>query len=221
MSVWQQIAQFAVNFLFPPHCPLCGKIVNNDGDWCPLCLDNALFVRRLELFPLSGVFVVGKYKGGLRKLLNRLKYKKQIGVMRKINTFLAAAQSELLPNIAALAANTVAVPVPLHRNREQERGFNQAEIIFGEFLNKAGIESQRLLVRHKETKPQFSLTPAERQQNLHEAFSPAENAADIRGKNILLLDDIVTTGATLKNCAAVLLRNGAAKVYALVLASDG
>ena len=113
----------------------------------------------------------------------------------------------------------MAVPVPLHEARYRERGFNQVELIFGAWLEGQGLPLEQALVRTKQTGPLYRMRPSERRQSLKDAFSMARDA-DVSGKHILLLDDILTTGATLSACAAVLRRAGAARVDVLVFASD-
>ncbi len=219
MNIITTIGTALLNFLFPPRCPLCGEFVAASDAWCPSCIASALSVRRLNLTGLSGVFVLGKYSGGLRKIIHRLKYERQTSARRQVHFFLQAADSHLTALRRQLPADIIAVPVPLHELRERKRGFNQAEVIFSDCLNKVGITTARLLSRPKATKPQFNLNPAQRRQNLIGAFALPEGAT-VRGKNILLLDDILTTGATLTACAKILHQSGAAAVFALVLSSD-
>jgi len=113
----------------------------------------------------------------------------------------------------------MAVPVPLHKERYRERGFNQVELIFGDWLKGQGLPLERALVRTKRTGPLYKMRPAERRKSLKDAFSVAQDV-DVSGKRILLLDDILTTGATLSACAAVLRHAGAERVDVLVFASD-
>ena len=91
----------------------------------------------------------------------------------------------------------------MHEARYRERGFNQVELIFGAWLEGQGLPLEQALVRTKQTGPLYRMRPSERRQSLKDAFSMARDA-DVSGKHILLLDDILTTGATLSACAAVL-----------------
>ena len=100
----------------------------------------------------------------------------------------------------------MAVPVPLHEARYRERGFNQVELIFGAWLEGQGLPLEQALVRTKQTGPLYRMRPSERRQSLKDAFSM--RGIRLSGKHILLLDDILTTGATLSACAAVLRRAG-------------
>lgn len=209
-----------LDFLFPPHCPVCHAYVRKQGDWCSSCLQEAQKTH-LILLPapmysvIKAAWALGIYRGGLRSLIHDLKYKKKRSVLPYIRSFLQAADF-VLPE-----AYDFAVPVPLHKRRERQRGFNQVEAIFGDWLQGKGVPLRRALLRIRETKPLYDMTPQERKQNLSRAFALAPGMErEIAGKHILLLDDILTTGATLMACAAVLKQAGAARVDVLVFASD-
>ena len=171
------------------------------------------------LAALDDAWAVGFYGGALGMLVRDLKYRGRRGVLPYIHAALAAAK---LPE-QFLAAD-LAVYVPLHEAREKERGFNQAELIFAEWLKAKVIPVRPLLTRMRSTAPQYGLGEKERRKNVCGAFSLSEagkgGAGEIAGKSIVLLDDILTTGATLTSCAAVLKQAGADSVYALALASD-
>lgn len=210
--------QLLLDFLFPPHCPVCHAYVPKRGDWCAACLQEAQKPHTILLSApmrslIGTAWALGIYRGGLRGLIHALKYKKQRGTLPYIKTFLAHT-ALVLP-----ADYDFAVPVPLHRQREKWRGFNQVEIIFQDWLTQKGILLRRALVRKKKTIPLYDHTPQERREILRQAFALADDI-DVKGRNILLLDDILTTGATLHACAAVLKQAGAAHVDILVFASD-
>jgi len=122
-------------------------------------------------------------------------------------------------NVNILMQVSTAVPVPLHEEREKARGFNQTELIFREWALSKGMSWQRALVRSRSTTPQFGLGADERIKNLSGAFCLSE-CSDVRGKCLLLVDDICTTGTTLRECAKVLRKGGAEKIFGLVLSSD-
>ena len=219
-----------LSLLFPPRCPACGRYVETRGGWCDPCLHAAIRVRRLALTPmqrsvLAAAWTLGSYEGALRDLVRALKYQGRTEHLRAIAVFLRAASPALcrllqedggarLPG----ARFDAAVAVPLHAARERQRGFNQTERIFASWLADEGLAMERLLVRVKETRPQYGLSREERARNLMNAFAPAAGAA-IRGRRILLLDDIFTTGTTALHCAEVLRRAGAVQVAVLTLAS--
>ena len=215
------LAEALIEFIFPPHCPVCGEYVKHKGFWCSECFRQTEEIRRLPLDAetfavLDGVWSLGRYSDGLRTLLIPLKFNMKRDRLPYLQRFLAAA-GENLPDEIKTAA--LSVPVPLHEEREKKRGFNQTELIFRQWALEKGFSWQRALVRTRSTVPQFGLGAEERSKNLSGAFALSEHA-DVRGKSILLLDDICTTGTTLRECAKVLRKGGARRVYGLVLSSD-
>lgn len=108
------------------------------------------------------------------------------------------------------------VPVPLHPKRQKWRGFNQSAVIGQILSKKIGLDYQEALKRTRYTKPQVELSGKDRRQNIRNAFSLTKSY--ILSPNVLLLDDVWTTGSTLKECAYVLKRGGAKKVWAITLA---
>jgi ComF family protein len=111
----------------------------------------------------------------------------------------------------------IIVPVPLHPTRLRERGFNQARLLAELLSARISIRCKRVLKRIRYTTTQTALDRAERIENLHNAFRLRKNA-DVRGLQVLLIDDVVTTGSTLSECARVLKRAGAISVYAATAA---
>lgn len=212
-----------MDFLFQPRCPICRAYVEEVGNWCDGCLAKTARPHRLPLtVPMLGAiseaWAVSRYHGGTRDIVRALKYRGQRSVLPYIRTLLTRVIAD--KNIAQiLAAVDLAVPVPLHAKKEKERGFNQTELIFECFLAEQNIKLVKVLERTRPTQPMYQLTAAERAANLKGAFA-LKPAADVRGKNILLLDDILTTGSTLYECARILKKAGAVKIYVLVLASD-
>ncbi|WP_075429172.1 phosphoribosyltransferase family protein [Selenomonas sp. GACV-9] len=211
------------DFLFPARCPLCHKYVQNKGDWCEQCLRQACQPMRLPVSApmqpiLGNAWALSVYRGGTRELIRRLKYRQQRSALPYIRRLLSTAAKD--EGIAALLAwCEIAVPVPLHVSRERQRGFNQAELIFGEWLQEHGVSMVRALQRVRSTQPMYQLTLEERRTNLKGAFAVCAAAA-VADKRVLLIDDILTTGATLAACCQELERAGAAEIRVLVLASD-
>ena len=114
--------------------------------------------------------------------------------------------------------NFIIVPIPLHHRRERERGFNQAKLLAEIITKKFNLELKDCLKRIKNTKPQSQLKNSEkRQSNVSRCFS-AVNPNLIKGKNIILIDDVFTSGATMNEAIKILKANGAKQIIALVLA---
>ncbi len=218
-SLWKAV----LDFLFPPHCPGCRCLVEKPGQWCSVCLARNLHPRRLPLSPVmaklitGGAWAVGGYDGSLRRLLRRLKFQRDRAALPALQGLLAYA-AEALP--VKLWQGTVVVPVPLHEDRYRSRGFNQTELIFQKWSEAKGLCWSDALCRSRYTQPQYGLAAHQRRENVQGAFAVrAGSGSSIRGQQLLLVDDILTTGATLEACAQALHRAGAASITVLVLAS--
>ncbi|MFQ3577686.1 MAG: ComF family protein [Verrucomicrobiia bacterium] len=151
-------------------------------------------------------------RGVARNLVHKLKYNTQ----RSAATPLAYFMSEALNDEPwARLVTPLLVPVPLHKRRLRERGFNQSTLL-AESLSKArGWPVVELLVRTRATPTQTALDRSQRTRNLSGAFevNPKHSPAIFAGRSVLLVDDVVTTGATVHECASVLLKAGAGDVY--------
>lgn len=195
---------------------------------CPEC------ARRNRPFPL--VRAAGLYDGPLKEAVHRFKYAGR----RSLAAPLAGLLAEVLagPDFtpagfpcakeAACSAGGAQpltgggwaiVPVPLSPGRLRERGFNQAALLARQLARRLDLPlMERALVKRRETAPQVGLSHRDREKNLSDAFAAAQNAA-LPGKNVLLIDDVFTTGSTISAAADILLRAGAGQVYGLVLAA--
>lgn len=208
-----------LNFLFPPRCPNCSAYVEHRGAFCADCavclvgLHTIACPREAREY-LAGIRAFAHYRESVRDLLRALKYQKKKSVLPALHAILAAGEQAL----AGLPRTLTAVPVPLAPERARTRGFNQVEEIFAPWLAAHDIDVCSLLIRTRETAPLYERTRAERQKELRGAFAVTEGA-DVTGQDILLVDDIMTTGATLTECARVLKCAGAQRIYAFVLAS--
>ena len=152
----------------------------------------------------------GVYEGRLRALIHLLKYRKM--------TPLASPLAERMRGlIGALGPVDVVVPVPLYRSRLWGRGFNQALTLSRLIARPAGLPLSNALCRRKRTRPQAGLSHSARRRNVEGAFAVRDRGA-IRGKRVLLVDDVMTTGATATACAKVLKQAGAVSVAVLTAA---
>ncbi|HLZ70618.1 MAG TPA: ComF family protein [Dehalococcoidia bacterium] len=156
------------------------------------------------------------YRGGARRLVTAVKYGGQYALAAPMAALLAAAWPGW-----RLAADLV-VPVPLHSWRRRSRGFNQAEKLARPMAQALGLTcAPELLLRTRATSPQArTISEAERRANIYGAFACADETR-IKGRRLLLVDDVTTTGATLGACADVLFQAGAEAVYGLAFAIAG
>lgn len=199
-------------------CHICGEAVNvpEHSEEQPLC-----GMCRRAAPQYTRAFAYGSYDGGLRGLIHLLKYQQIRPAAELLGGLLASA----LQALEQVELTTVlVVPVPLFRAKARQRGFNQAELLSRtalKHLNKEssfGIElHSRNLRRIRSTVSQTGLTSHQRRKNVRGAFSLSRPEA-IRGRNILLIDDVYTTGTTLNECARVLRSAGAEKVWVATVA---
>ena len=196
-----------VRYLHSPLCVRCGALFGdgNGGDHlCGNCL------RRSPPYLLARA--VALYAPPVSTLLHLLKYRTDRTVLSTLKHI--AAPFDFGP----FASCDLIVPVPLHLKRLRERGMNQSLLLAHIFFSK---ETQAIrpgcLVRTRDTVPQTSLGGKERRKNLRAAFAVG-HGADISGKSVCLVDDVLTTGATVIECAGTLLRAGAKEVRVLTMA---
>lgn len=191
----------------PYVCVCCGLPLESAAplhgvDRCGLC--------RLRTYAFDLARGFGVYEGSLRRLIHLLKYDK----MRPLARPLAACMARRLCELGPL---DMIVPVPLFVLRKWRRGFNQADLLAGALSQESGIPwSRRILRRVRATPPQVGLSHHQRRLNLAGAFAVRGEA--VRGRNVVLVDDVMTTGATLDACARVLKAAGATRVAGLTAA---
>lgn len=178
---------------------------------------------RAEAPPFDRARSFGLYTGKLRQLVLRLKFGGEDRLGLRLGALLAGPWESLSEE--SQRGPALLVPVPLHASRRRERGFNQSELLARGLVRaltgrKDGITprvASDCLRRDRVTPPQTGLSVSARRENLRGAFS-AENSAALQGQTVVLIDDVMTTGATLSACARTLRRAGAAHVLALTLA---
>jgi ComF family protein len=172
--------------------------------------------------PFERAVAYGHYEGRMRDLIHALKYDSLLSVAPKLGEILARAIAQIAPEAPA---EMLVVPVPLHRSKLADRGFNQARLLAGAAIAclRRSHAAWRLtlapstLMRLRVTESQAGFTPRQRRLNVRSAFGVSDPAA-VFGKHILLVDDILTTGATARAAARALLQAGAESVWVATLA---
>jgi len=209
------------DFIFPPVCFGCGAREVPDALICQDCL-NALYRYPLPTHggPKSVIVhlrSLGNYVPPFSSLVHELKYRNRT----KLAPLLGDALTSLMMTDAVLKQADLLAPIPLHPARLRERGYNQSELLARRVAQLTGIPLVGALRRVKNTKSQARIVDAKkRKDNLKGAFAVTDAEA-LKDKQVLLIDDVTTTGATLDAAAQVLKAAGARTVYALVVAQAG
>lgn len=191
-----------------PRCGTCSHPFDGMVDEleCPNCRGHAFHFD-------SGVAVM-RCVGPVRDLMHRFKYGRERALRRLLGSWLAEALDD--PRLAGVEPDML-VPVPLHPTRERERQFNQAQELAEWVTRLRGVPTVGALRRRRYTVTQTRFDRKRRMQNLRDAFEVSQNAR-VTDRHILLVDDILTTGSTLDECARVLVEAGAASVNAIAVA---
>lgn len=232
-----------LNLLLPPICPLCSSDAL-DGRFCRKCLDSirlitgpiciccgrpfvsqeceshlcGICIKNLEKIPFSTARSVCIYEGALLDAIHMFKYNGKTSLAKPLIAIMAGTQHIFEKAGLLFNSHDLVVPVPLHKKRLKERGFNQSL-----FLAKglAGIYNLPVdylnLKRIRATDPQVNLKGEDRINNVRGAFA-AEDRAVFKDKRVLLIDDVYTTGATVLECSRVLKKAGAKSVDVVTLA---
>ncbi len=242
MGLWRAF----INILLPPRCLKCGKVLSLQNGLCAECFNKIVFISEPHCHCCGRPFADEMHlKSGVRHICgNCLKEKRPLLVMRR-SAFMYDDESknlildfkfkdktfyaETLANMMFAAGKDIwdekpdlLMPVPIYRLRLLKRRYNQAALLARYLALKTEIKADcESLVRSENTIPQVQLSGKARRKNLQKAFAVAKVNA-VKGKKIVLIDDVETTGSTLKECAKVLKKAGAAKIYALTAArADG
>jgi ComF family protein len=223
--------------VFPSFCVVCRSVLGefSRGPLCAACFEALPRHRdalcscgiplagraappcgrcRRNLTPFDRGASLGPYEGSLRTVLHALKYTRR----RRLAARLADALLAEPAVQGLLGPDALLVAVPLHPRRRRERGFNQSELIARALGRRTGLPVlTRALTRRRDTPPQAGLSAAERRRNVAAAFATRACPA-LCGRTVILVDDVLTTGATARACAAALRRAGAAAVRVLTVA---
>lgn len=232
MKLLRQFGNAILDFALPPRCPACGEIVAEQHSFCAPCWQSIHFLGdpccvtcglpfaydlgpgaqcgacHADPPPFDRARAVMAYGAVARTVVLRFKYGRRTGHARLIARHMAR-------HLTGMAmAQVLLVPVPLHRWRLWSRGFNQSALIASALAQEAGGQAVNdALVRTRRTPPLRRMSAARRRRLMQGAFALAPGWADaVRGRHIVLIDDIRTTGATAAACARALRAGGAARV---------
>ena len=229
-SYLKQVGQIILDLIYPPSCVNCGEAGACFCDACiaavarfpePRCIRCDLPLlsypvtlcedcERGGMIYLEGLRVIGPHQEPLREAIHLLKYESHQGVARRLGWLLATCWQER----ATITIDGL-LPVPLHPDRQRERGFNQCALLAEAMSIHLAIPmNEGLLTRIRDTRSQVGLSQGERLQNVAGAFVASPEVA---GKCWLLVDDVCTTGSTLMACAQALHAQGARAVWAITL----
>lgn len=194
-------------------CEICGERLpwpqqDFDGQACAACQEARPLFQKAVAY--------GSYDAGLRDLNHLLKYDRVEAAASVLGKMLAEAVIKL-----EVPARLLVVPVPLHRSKRRQRGFNQAELIARKALKELALPGADLttdvLERRRDTVSQIGLTRSQRGENIRGAFRVA-HPSRVSGRDVLLVDDALTTGTTASECARVLRKAGAKQVWVATVA---
>jgi ComF family protein len=236
--VFGGLARAVADTVLPPTCLACRAPTGDQGGLCPPCWSKAGFIERPYCERLGVPFPVdhggelvspaalaeppayararaaARYTDVVRDLVHQMKYGDRMDLVPSLAGWMTRAGGELLSGAELL------VPVPLHWRRLWQRRFNQSSALAHAIAKRSGIAvDDHVLTRARATQPQFGLPRERRAENVQGAFRvPPEKRLAVKGRKLVLIDDVLTTGATVDACTKALLRAGALRVDVLVLA---
>ncbi|MDO9577610.1 MAG: ComF family protein [Candidatus Cloacimonadales bacterium] len=220
-----------IDLLFPRTCFSCNDRIQNDII-CESCLNSLEFLT--EVCPVCGAYDQGKtclicqgnefqfdkarsvfqFNKMILNLIHDLKYDE----MRKVAILFGKLTEDYLREFNPFQSVDIIAPVPLHKVKKRSRGFNQSQLLTAEISRRMNWPHEpNLIQRRRFTETQTKLGRKDRKKNVQDAFS-LKAKLNINNKNILIVDDVFTTGATVNSISSVLRQNGAAKVFVLTIA---
>lgn len=216
---------------YPNRCAGCGKVIPFGGYWCENCENDISVIlqpicskcgnelekcdcKNEHVFSWDAVVAPFYYEGSVRSAIHRFKFRNH----PKLSFMFANAMSESVKSMEDVEKIDVIACVPMVEKKKKERGYNQSELLAKDISGILNIPfSSSLLIKVRDTKTQHSLSGQQRAGNVFGAYA-VSNDIPVKGKTILLCDDIKTTGATLSECCKILKLAGAREVYCVCAA---
>ena len=185
-------------------CLRCDSAISSDANYCVNCKNSAPQYKRNK-----SVFL---YDGVVKKFVRQLKFDNKKFYASTLSNFIASEYVKLNKDF------DIIIPVPIHKDREKRRGYNQATLLCTSLKEKLKLNvDENVLTKERATRSQAYLSREEREKNLEDAFKVVDRKL-VKGKTILLVDDVFTTGTTINECAKTLRSAGAKEVHSLTLA---
>ncbi len=227
-----------VSLIYPPFCAVCARSIEAPEHLCASCAERAPRIRPPFCAKCSQPFsgdITGSFtcancadrvlhfdaaisayrsRSVVREVIHNFKYNRQIHLRHQLGRWLTEALED--PRLADRRIDLI-VPVPLHPARQRERGFNQAELLARALHRHSGLPLGDVLQRTRYTTTQTQFDRSERMENLRGAFR-LRRGSNVQDLRMLLVDDVLTTGSTLSECASVLRKAGALSVHAATVA---
>jgi competence protein ComFC len=212
LALFKNLGFLVLTVLFPPFCVHCGT----EYSWlCYSCSEKLEFLKlplaQQKNSSLESLQAVLEYSKICHDLLHTLKYPGA--------PVIATVCADILHQASSVPPVECVTWVPIHNKRKLKRGFNQSELLAKNFAQFRSVPTRELLIKVKHTSQQARATSqADRSKNIVESISPLPALIAHPPRSVLLIDDVVTTGATLEECARILIQNGVHTVHGLALA---
>ena len=199
----------SIRYIQQPYCTKCGQPFTTHSGISHICYD---CIKGKNKFTLSRA--VFEYNGAIVKLIHRFKFGDRVN----LSSFFSEELFKLYKAHFAAKDITAILPVPLSTHRLKHRSYNQTQLLAEALSRKLSIPVfPQILEKIKETPPQSRLSAEKRRENVKDAYAVADRVS-LKGKRVLLIDDVITTGATVNACTKALLRAGIKQVYVTTLA---
>lgn len=210
-----------IRLVFPAKCMICGEILNEDSKLylCENCYrllprcGRGIF-KTPNIPYIDGLFAAFYYENGIDEAIKTMKFRSHPRLSATMSFLIA----EELMKESELPDIDIIVPVPMHPSKKRRRGYNQTELLAKELSRLLKIPMDgNILGKIRDTRPQSLLKREERMHNMDDVFILSNKDA-VRSKNVLLVDDVTTTGTTINQCAKILYNNCSGRIYAAVIA---